>query len=1086
MVGTKDSNNQANDMDTMVPGFAESARVLLENIPAEDSNRNGLVRTPQRFAQAMAFLLQGYNQKVIDVLSPEAIFDDDHKEPIVVKDINIFSLCEHHLLPFYGKVHVAYIPRDGKIVGLSKLARLAEIYARRLQVQERLTRQIANDLVETLCPLGVGVIVECTHLCMSMRGVRSVESTTVTTVRYGCYEQDDELWRDFWGQVFQCKVPNAVERSSSGPIFKSNIESSPCVDSTPDVCCRCLGSNQMQDVIESLHSAQHSNADDYRLYTQCSHEEFNKMIQIIKDSCFGLIVDNKIQGFSLLDIGAGTGHVLKKLVSPSVDVIPSRYVAFEPDADAMVDLNKMLESADCRVPDYKTFNHCFNTSVSVEDAGGRFDVVLLSHVLYGFSTRQVEELFHHCLKFVSPGGVLLIFHHSGSEKLDVLRDFMVKEQIMFYQKDYSAQVDVAALTPSEQSRIKAYIKSTSSEGNVISRKLSFIAVEPSNCHPIQGEKLRCAIQQRKVSYAARSVVPAAICAPNSVVGIQACLRAASEQKYGFDSISVIGGGHSANCIAKDALAVDMRCWKKVDVNPNNMVVCAGGGATCGDITRAAEKEGLLVPLGDRPGVGIGLILAGGINHYMRKFGLAIDNIIRLVYVSPCGKLLVAEDEEQLMRFKGAGSNFGVVVEVILQAHPIGIIMNQHVQYSFHKWCSATDILGSYSSYATELQVSECIDAFLFFKADELVIATSHFHLAEKEEDCHFTGRNIFLDHPCFKSSTHGNVMTHKLPSELYDHELYMTESFSVQSATTKVYPKGYKLLSVKKCLLFLTLQGQIETELIESMKNAPTKWCYVHILHGGGKVKEVAPCLTSFCARRWNFAAVITGRWPDGDEILHNQTKGWVKLTMKRLIPHTVGIYSTDLGPGDYDLRHLAYEPRNLIQLAELKRKHDPQMVLRHSCPLVDQNESGIGDSYGQSRGVVIIVSGRRHSGKDWLGNIIQAQLRKLLGAQAKSLVNLVSISEGTKLAYAKEVGLDGDLLLRSRKYKEQHRAGLLQYYERKKALDAAFDRKCFVELVQKHSNGGILIVTGMRDGVDYARWLSGRPTLFVLLESDY
>jgi GTP cyclohydrolase I len=107
----------------------------------------------------MSFLLQGYNQKVTDVLSPEAIFDDDHKEPIIVKDINIFSLCEHHLLPFYGKVHVAYIPRDGKIVGLSKLARLAEMYARRLQVQERLTRQIANDLEENLCPLGVGVIV---------------------------------------------------------------------------------------------------------------------------------------------------------------------------------------------------------------------------------------------------------------------------------------------------------------------------------------------------------------------------------------------------------------------------------------------------------------------------------------------------------------------------------------------------------------------------------------------------------------------------------------------------------------------------------------------------------------------------------------------------------------------------------------------------------------------------------------------------------------------------------------------------------------------------------------------------------------
>ncbi|KAL7520580.1 hypothetical protein ACHAWX_005296 [Stephanocyclus meneghinianus] len=662
---------------------------------------------------------------------------------------------------------------------------------------------------------------------------------------------------------------------------------------------------------------------------------------------------------------------------------------------------------------------------------------------------------------------------------------MVEKQIMFHQEDYSVEVDVAALTPWEKSRIEAYTKSKSSQGNFINRNFFFIAIEPFNCHPLQGEKMRRAIQERKVSYASRSIVPSAVCMPNSVVGIQACLRAASEQKYEFNSISVIGGGHSANCIGQDALAVDMRYWKKVEVYPKEMVVCAGGGATCGKITRAAETEGLLVPLGDRPGVGIGLILAGGINHYMRKFGLAIDNIIRLVYVSPCGQLLVAEGEELLMRFRGAGSNFGVVLEVMLRAHPIGTITKQCVQYSFHEWCSTSNILGSYSSYAIGRELSESIDSFLFYKADELVFATSHFHLAEKDEQCYFVEGNLFLDHPCLKSLTRNAVMSHLMPSELYDLELYMTEPFYMQSATTKVYPKGCKLRSVKRCLFFQTLQGKIETELIKSMKSVPTMWCYLHILHGGGKVKEVAPCSTSFCAREWNFAVVITGRWPDGDEILHSQTNAWMKLTTDGLIPYTVGIYSTDLGPGDYQLTHLAYEKHNLICLGELKRKHDPQMLLRHSCPLINQSESSIADSLGQSRGVVIIVGGKRHSGKDWLGNIIKAQLGNLLGEQGKSLVNMVSISEGTKLAYAKEVGLDGDLLLRSRKYKEQHRSGLSQFYKKKKALDTAFDRKCFVELVQKYSNGGILIVTGMRDGLDYAKLLSGRPTLFVLLKSD-
>ena len=157
----------SSSLEIMQPGFAEAARVLLESIPVENPGRDGLLRTPERYAKAMAFILQGYNQKVCEVITPDAIFDDGHSdEPIVVKDISIYSLCEHHLLPFYGKVHVSYVPRDGKIVGLSKLSRIAEIFSRRLQVQERLTRQIADALEESLNPLGVAVIVgKCDHHC---------------------------------------------------------------------------------------------------------------------------------------------------------------------------------------------------------------------------------------------------------------------------------------------------------------------------------------------------------------------------------------------------------------------------------------------------------------------------------------------------------------------------------------------------------------------------------------------------------------------------------------------------------------------------------------------------------------------------------------------------------------------------------------------------------------------------------------------------------------------------------------------------------------------------------------------------------
>ncbi|MBL0308697.1 MAG: GTP cyclohydrolase I FolE [Bacteroidetes bacterium] len=152
----------------------------------EDPNREGLARTPERIAKAMHFMTQGYQLDAIEILK-SAIFDEHHSEMIIVKDIELFSLCEHHLLPFYGRAHIAYIP-NGKIVGLSKLARVVDVFSRRLQVQERLTCQIRNCVQEALQPLGVAVVVEAKHLCMMIRGVEKQNSTTTTSAFTGEFE----------------------------------------------------------------------------------------------------------------------------------------------------------------------------------------------------------------------------------------------------------------------------------------------------------------------------------------------------------------------------------------------------------------------------------------------------------------------------------------------------------------------------------------------------------------------------------------------------------------------------------------------------------------------------------------------------------------------------------------------------------------------------------------------------------------------------------------------------------------------------------------------------------------------------------
>lgn len=161
----------------------------------EDPNREGLLLTPKRVAKAYEFLTAGYKMDVNEVMN-KAIFHEKYDEMVIVKNIDFYSLCEHHLLPFYGKVHVAYLP-DGKIIGLSKIPRIVELYSRRLQVQERMTQQIADTLKEYLNPRGVGVVTEAYHMCMMMRGVEKQNSSATASAMHGIFKADARTRAEF-------------------------------------------------------------------------------------------------------------------------------------------------------------------------------------------------------------------------------------------------------------------------------------------------------------------------------------------------------------------------------------------------------------------------------------------------------------------------------------------------------------------------------------------------------------------------------------------------------------------------------------------------------------------------------------------------------------------------------------------------------------------------------------------------------------------------------------------------------------------------------------------------------------------------
>ncbi|KAL4993141.1 hypothetical protein BDV10DRAFT_199966 [Aspergillus recurvatus] len=565
---------------------------------------------------------------------------------------------------------------------------------------------------------------------------------------------------------------------------------------------------------------------------------------------------------------------------------------------------------------------------------------------------------------------------------------------------------------------------------------------------------------------ARIHCPAAVVVPTEIQHVQQCVRWAVKQRV---SLTVIGGGHSGHCLWANVVSIDMGAFNRIHLHTEKELelgfepdlspcVVAGTGCKTGDIIRSAMAVGLTVPLGSRPSVGAGLWLQGGIGHQARLYGLACDAIIGAIIVSvKTGQLLgighvpskhwppdavrPKDEADLLWALKGAGTNIGIVISVTFRTFPAR-------SYSVRNWVipvndplEAQSRLSRIDHLASKLPRHCSADGYLHSDNGKLQLGVTVFDILSTESR---------LSTPlCLFDDLGPPDSTHTVDGVgLFDCEMYMSEMRGGHG-------KG-KTSSFERCVFLKNIgKENIAGILVAAIKACPLPLCYLHLLHGGGAVRDVSVGATAFGSRDWHYACVITGLWPRDQDMtdISYRTVQWVYDVARDLLPLSNGIYGADPGPDPRDacLATKAFGP-NGPRLAAVKQGRDPLGVLAYACPVPKIPRT------------VILVTGPNCSGKDYCASIWASLINANANKGITITAQVASISDATRRAYAVATGSDSDRLLRDRAYKEQHRMDLTDFYQGQVKYQPQLPEEHFWSVVGGMVDTDVLFVTGMRD----------------------